>query len=79
MWLTVRQEDNQLLITVRDDGVGFDVDKFILSNAEGAVRAGHYGLLGIRERARLVRGEFTVNSAPNEGTQITLRLPLEVQ
>ncbi|MCB8977634.1 MAG: sensor histidine kinase [Ardenticatenaceae bacterium] len=79
VWLTVRQEDNQLLITVRDDGVGFDVDKFILSNAEGAVRAGHYGLLGIRERARLVRGEFTVNSAPNEGTQITLRLPLEVQ
>ena len=71
VWLTVVQTVEQLTIEVRDDGIGFDV--------ETAVRAGHYGLLGMRERARLVGGEFTIHSAPSEGTQLTLRLPMEVQ
>ncbi|MCA9926056.1 MAG: sensor histidine kinase, partial [Anaerolineales bacterium] len=69
VWLTVRQENRQLLITVQDDGVGFDV--------ETAVRAGHYGLLGMRERARLVNGTFVINSDPEKGTHLSLTLPLE--
>ena len=48
VWLSLHQSDEELTIDIRDDGVGFDV--------ETAVRAGHYGLLGIRERARLVNG-----------------------
>ncbi len=69
VWLTVEQTAEQMAIEVRDDGVGFDV--------ETAVRAGHYGLLGLRERARLVGGEFAINSEPDKGSHLTIRLPLE--
>ncbi len=69
VWLTVAKTAEQMMIQVRDDGVGFDV--------ETAVRAGHYGLLGMRERARLVNGTFAINSAADRGTHLTLTLPLE--
>ncbi|MEZ4643647.1 MAG: sensor histidine kinase [Chloroflexota bacterium] len=70
VWLTVAQTAAHITIEVRDDGVGFDM--------ETAVRAGHYGLLGMRERARLVGGEFTIDSEPNKGSQLTIHLPMEV-
>lgn len=69
VWLTVGQTAEQITIEVRDDGVGFDV--------ETAVRAGHYGLLGMRERARLVNGTFAINSESEKGTHLSLTLPLE--
>jgi signal transduction histidine kinase len=61
--------DGCLLIEVVDDGVGFD--------AEAAVRPGHYGIIGLRERARLTGGHFSIESAPGNGTTVQLRLPLE--
>ena len=62
--------DGQLLVEVRDDGGGFD---------PLAVQAGHYGLLGMRERARLVGGSMEIDSAPGAGTVITLHLPLSLE
>ena len=44
----VRMKDQSLLVTIQDDGVGFDAS---------AIPSGHYGLLGIRERVRLVSGD----------------------
>jgi signal transduction histidine kinase len=58
-----------LLIEVADNGVGFD--------AEAAVRPGHYGIIGLKERARLTGGQFSIESAPENGTTVRLRLPLE--
>ena len=69
VWLQVEQASGQIVIEVRDDGVGFDV--------ETAVRTGHYGLLGMRERARLVNGTFVINSEAEKGTHLSLTLPLE--
>ena len=69
VWLDVAQSDEQLTINVRDDGVGFDV--------KTAVRAGHYGLLGMRERARLINGTFAITSEPGKGTQLSITLPME--
>jgi NarL family two-component system sensor histidine kinase YdfH len=70
VWLTIAQSTEQLTIVVRDDGVGF--------NVETAVRTGHYGLLGMRERTRLVNGTFEMTSQAQRGTSLHISLPLEV-
>jgi NarL family two-component system sensor histidine kinase YdfH len=49
-------------LDVRDDGKGFNVDQ--------GVNAGHYGLLGMRERARLTGGTLTIASDPHHGTTV---------
>lgn len=58
-----------LTIEVRDDGAGFDPEAALS-------RAGHYGLLGLRERARLAGGTLEIDSAPGEGARLILCLPL---
>jgi len=68
VWLEVAQPPGQLTITVRDDGVGFAVAT--------AVRANHYGLLGMRERARLVNGTLAITSEPGNGTELIVTLPI---
>ena len=75
VWLTVKQvgvpgNGERLHIDLRDDGAGF--------NVETAIRAGHYGLLGLRERVRLVDGRFEIASTLAQGTQLSISLPLEV-
>jgi PAS domain S-box-containing protein len=57
----------RLTLTVADDGVGFD---------PGAVLAGHYGLLGIREQAALIGAELRVDSAPGQGTRVSVSVPV---
>lgn len=69
VWLHVTSADHNLSIKIKDDGIGFD--------QQAAIRSGHYGLLGMRERARLVNGEFTLTSAVDAGTTIVVSLPLE--
>src|SRR5258708_9694224 len=58
--------DNQMVIEVQDDGAGFDP-------ATLTEKSGHYGLLGVRERARLMGGILEVESTSGIGT--ALRLP----
>jgi signal transduction histidine kinase len=62
--------DEMITLVVRDDGRGFAVPE---SPAE-MTSNGHYGLLGIQERAELIGAHMTVQSAPDEGTQITIVL-----
>jgi NarL family two-component system sensor histidine kinase YdfH len=68
MTLQVSGRSQQLKIEICDDGVGFDPE---------AVQAGHYGLLGMRERIRLAGGTLTVQSAMGEGTSIEINFPLQ--
>ena len=56
-----------VVVTIRDDGVGFAVDAPRKPNS--------YGLLGLRERAYLLGGDARVTSAPGRGTAIEVRLP----
>jgi signal transduction histidine kinase len=65
--------EDALELSIRDDGRGFappaPEDIGMLS------RTGHYGLIGMRERARRVGGRLTVSSAPGNGTVITAVIP----
>jgi NarL family two-component system sensor histidine kinase YdfH len=63
----ISQADNYLNLRIWDDGAGFNPDEEI-------TRSGHYGLLGIRERARLAGGTFIIDSSPGSGTRINLSL-----
>jgi signal transduction histidine kinase len=66
----LRYDERQLRLRVGDDGKGID-PKFRIT--EG--RVGHFGLSGMRERAKLLRGKLTVWSAPGSGTEIELIVP----
>ena len=63
----VEQKDDEVEMTLRDDGVGFDVE------APGP--EGHYGMTMMRERATVGGGTFAIQSIPGEGTTITVRFP----
>lgn len=58
--------EDAMIATVRDDGCGFDVEQ---TPEDGL------GLGGMRERARLVRGDLMIDSTPGRGTEVSLRLP----
>ncbi|HNT77800.1 MAG TPA: sensor histidine kinase [Anaerolineae bacterium] len=64
-WVNVAETDDGLTVEVGDDGVGFDP-------AAAFDQPGHYGLLGMRERARLAGGTLTVESALGVGTRVKI-------
>lgn len=68
--ITGKVQDEFLVLTVGDDGVGFD-----FSTAPSAAE-GHFGLAGAQERSLRHGGEFTVKSTPGRGTVITVSLKL---
>lgn len=57
-------------LCVRDDGVG--IDSTVLDRGG---RDGHWGLLGIRERANRIGGKLDIWSRPGAGTEVELRIP----
>lgn len=64
-------EDGALRISVEDDGRGFDPGE-----AASDEQRKHWGILGIRERAELLGGSATVESAVGKGTRVEVRIPL---
>jgi len=67
IWVSVKQEGDEVELVLRDDGVGFDVE------APGP--EGHYGMTMMRERATVGGGTFSVQSVLGQGTTITTRFP----
>ncbi|MCP4423730.1 MAG: hypothetical protein GY803_04475 [Chloroflexi bacterium] len=59
---------NDAIISVKDDGVGFDPDNIETS--------GHYGLKIMKERAGEINGRLTINADPDIGTEVILYLPI---
>jgi len=69
----MRYDQRHLRLRIRDDGKGIDPEVL-----ESGVRAGHYGLPGLQERAKRVGGKLTVWSDPASGTEIELTIPASV-
>jgi signal transduction histidine kinase len=69
--IRLRVEPETLVISVRDDGRGFDPEAVLAEPERGA----HIGLVGIRERARLLGGACIIHSAPEQGTLLTVTIP----
>lgn len=67
--VSVRAEDNQVMIVIQDDGIGFDPD---------ARSRGGLGLLGIQERIQELEGSLKIISAPNKGTTLRAEIPIGV-
>jgi signal transduction histidine kinase len=65
--VSIEESRETVVITVADDGRGFDAD----AQHEG------FGLLGMRERVGLRGGEVTIGSAPGGGTRVRATLPVE--
>jgi two-component system CheB/CheR fusion protein len=74
VFLSIVQKDDSLLLTVEDDGKGFDYDKVSKSDPNHPDRG--LGLMIMKERAAQVGGDLRVESAPGKGTNITAEVPL---
>jgi signal transduction histidine kinase len=66
----IRYDERQLRLRVRDDGKGIDAKHF-----DGDAYAGHYGLRGMRERAKLMGGKLAVWSELDTGTEVEVSIP----
>lgn len=63
---------NVIRVSIRDDGVGFDVNEAISS----LERPRGLGLLGMKERISLINGTLEIRSHPGRGTEIDIAIPL---
>lgn len=70
--IEVTYDSSALRISVRDDGVG--IDKVVMSNGQ----PGHWGLTGMRERARTIRAELNIWSREAAGTEVELVIPASI-
>ncbi|MFD0714945.1 sensor histidine kinase [Paenibacillus sp. GCM10027626] len=70
--LEMTYQAHMVKIVVRDNGNGFHVD-LIESRAKDS---SHFGLIGMRERVELLEGRMEIESAINEGTKITIHIPI---
>jgi signal transduction histidine kinase len=70
--LSVEFSSNTVTLKVEDDGVGFNMPD---NPAEYAAK-GHFGLLGLKERAELIGASLSIITSPGKGTSLTVTLPV---
>jgi two-component system, NarL family, sensor histidine kinase UhpB len=68
--IAVQCDDRRITVTVTDDGVGLDA---------GWARPGHFGLRGLAERVRQLRGTFDIGNQDGRGVRLVADIPLSVQ
>jgi len=68
MWIAVTEDADDIVLELRDNGVGFD--------PEAPGPEGHFGMAMMRERAKVGGGTCEVKSAPGQGATITVRFPI---
>jgi PAS domain S-box-containing protein len=67
--VSLQRDLSGVILTVRDSGIGFEPTK--------ALRGQGLGLIGMKERLRLVEGDLTIDTRPAGGTTICARVPLD--
>jgi PAS domain S-box-containing protein len=71
----IRGEEGQIIITLSDDGKGFDSRHFV---GDHSVAKG-FGLFSIREHLESFGGHMTIESAPGKGTTVVISVPIRVE
>jgi two-component system nitrate/nitrite sensor histidine kinase NarX len=71
VWMKQHVWEETLILEIRDDGQGFDVDNI--------PEISHHGLRGMRERAEMIGADLQVISQPGAGTTVVLSLPLPLE
>lgn len=69
-WINASRDEHELVLEIGDDGIGF-------AFPESAYQPGHYGLVGLTERARLLGGDMEVVSASGQGSVLRFHIPLQ--
>jgi signal transduction histidine kinase len=69
--ILLEDHEEDLVLSVRDDGRGFDVP----ARPQSASPNGHFGIIGMLERVDKVGGSLELRSAPGEGTTVRARVP----
>jgi two-component system, NarL family, sensor histidine kinase YdfH len=67
--ITIKKVNKYLVIELIDNGIGFKINSI-------GKHSGKYGLLGLKERVRLVGGRIEMNSNPGKGTKISITVPI---
>jgi len=67
--IAVGEKEGHLCLSIRDNGVGFDPTAGYGSES--------FGLIGMKERTHIVGGEFNLETSPNQGTRIEIRIPID--
>jgi signal transduction histidine kinase len=73
VWLTVQRREDELVVSIKDEGPGFDVTSVEKSYGQ----RGSLGLINMRERAALIEGNLSIQSAVGQGTTVVLTVPLD--
>jgi ligand-binding sensor domain-containing protein len=69
IWVKLEAEDCALRLRIKDDGRGFK------PSGAFSILGGHFGILGMQERAQRVGGNFDLTSSPGFGTQVEVMVP----
>lgn len=69
--VTIEFKPQSVTLQVNDNGTGFVLPK----SPAGFAPGGHFGLVGLYERAQLIGAQLDIQSTPGEGTQIKIQLP----
>lgn len=72
VFIELRIGEGELILIIRDDGVGFDVKKAKNLASQGA----SLGVLGMQERVHLINGDISIDSVPPLGTEVWVRIPM---
>jgi PAS domain S-box-containing protein len=71
--VVIKRMAEQLTLSVRDDGIGFDV----MQTLAGTANPNSLGLIGMRERAAVIGGQLRINSSPGQGAEILISCTIE--
>lgn len=66
----LKYQQEEVLLTIHDNGIGFNLPE----SPSVFAKQGHFGLLGLHERAELIGANLSIKSAPGEGTLLSINL-----
>ncbi len=72
--ITIKVDDRNITIIVKDNGVGFDINTVAMTTTKGE----HFGLFNITERLNYIDGNFEIFSEIDRGSEFILTVPLEI-